>query len=149
MSNHGGWKLAAYQWESETYPAFERVKVSREEADKLLRKFARHFKTSCPTLSYKLKRYDGAGHYVPNFGYPRIVLGKNPTLSVICHEYAHHLEFVRWNTKKWHGKKFKRELKRVYTFAKRYLPDAGLAGVEPAFFSLTGRRNTIMLQPNN
>lgn len=116
---HGGWRLAAYHWEAETFKEFQHVLITRDRAEALLKKFARHFKVSAPTLSRKLKR--GGGHYTPGY-FPSITLGKVPTLGIVCHEFAHHLETARWNTRQWHGKKFKRELKRVYTFAKRYLP---------------------------
>ena len=118
----GGWKLAAYHWEEQTYPQFRKEKVSRERANQLIIKFIRHFKTPPVFLSYKIKRGD-AGHYLPNSYRPSISLGENPSLAVVCHEFAHHLEYTRHHTRQWHGKKFKRELKRVYTFAKRYLPN--------------------------
>lgn len=116
-----GWKLKVYFWEKQTYPDFQTVNFDRVQAVKYLKKFSRHFKTSCPVLSRIIKR--GGGHYTPSFIQPRIALGKNPSLGIVCHEFAHHLDTLRHpDTKQWHGKSFKRELKRVYTFAKRYLP---------------------------
>ena len=118
---YGGWGLAVYQWEADTYPEFHEVKVEKERAMFYLKKFARHFKTTCPTISSINKR--GGGHYTPSSWRPRIALPPNPSLALICHEYAHHLDTIRNpETKQWHGKSFKRELKKVYTFAKRYLP---------------------------
>lgn len=121
--NRGGWRLAAYHWEHESYREFQSVKITRHEASVFLRKFSRHFKTTCPAFSYQVRR-GGGGHYTPSkWGTPSITVGAAPTLGIICHEYAHHLDTVRNpDTKLWHGKTFKRELKKVYTFAKRYLP---------------------------
>lgn len=118
----GGWRLAAYQWEHDTYPQFQSVRVDRHRAEVLIRKLARHFKTTCPRFSMRMRR-GGGGHYTPSMlGVGTITLGKEPTLGLVCHEFAHHLETVRHNSRRWHGKQFKRELKRVYTFARRYLP---------------------------
>jgi len=118
----GGYRLAVYQWEhEEAFPEFRKVKFEKERAMFYIKKLARHFKTSCPTLSEVRKR--NGGHYQPSMFYPRIALPKNPSLGLICHEYAHHLDHVRNpNAKQWHGKSFRCELKKVYTFAKRYLP---------------------------
>lgn len=118
--DYNGWRLAVYDWEHQTYPEFRKVKVEKARAMFYIKKFARHFKTSCPALSRVQKR--GGGHYVPGY-FPRVALPKQPSLGLICHEYAHHLDAVRNpDTKQWHGKSFKKELKKVYTFAKRYLP---------------------------
>ncbi len=115
----GGWSLAAYHWEAVTYPEFKKIPVTKEHARKLLKKFSRHFKTDCPGLSI-FNRRGGGGHY-QRFG-KMITVGKNPTLDIVIHEYAHHLAAERNGGRCGHGKEFKRELKRVYTFAKRYLP---------------------------
>lgn len=118
----GGWRLAVYQWEYERYPAFYEVKFDRRRAAVLLKKFSRHFKTSCPLMSSIRKR--GGGHYTASLwgGHAFIALPDNPSLALVCHEYAHHLATTRNKARCGHGKEFKRELKRVYTFAKRYLP---------------------------
>ena len=122
-ARRGGWRLAVYNWEYETYRPFYSHKVGRHGAAVLLRKFSRHFKTSCPILTPTIKRR-GGGHYIFAFySGARITLGKDPSLAIVCHEYAHHLTHIRHpENKKCHSKVFKRELKKVYTFAKRYLP---------------------------
>lgn len=128
----GGWSLAVYHWEAETYPEFKEVTFEKKRAMFYLKKFARHFKTTCPSISSCKKR--GGGHYTPSFYFPRIALPENPNLSLVAHEYAHHLDAVRNpETPQWHGKSFRRELKKVYTFAKRYLPNEKVTpiGVTP------------------
>ncbi len=118
----GGWRLAAYHWEHEVaYPEFRKVMVTRERAAALLKRFARHFKTTAPLLEV-FNRRGGGGHYHMSYGTGYIKLCKNPSLGLVCHEYAHHLARVRYGKCQGHNKKFKHELKRVYTFAKRYLP---------------------------
>lgn len=119
---YGGHSLAAYHWERQAYPEFRKIKFPKARAMFYIKKLARHFKTSCPELSNINKR--GGGHYRPgSWGNGWIALPPNPSLGLVCHEYAHHLDNLRNpDTKQWHGKSFKRELKRVYTFAKRYLP---------------------------
>lgn len=120
-SNRGGWRLTVYFWEHQTYPEFQKVPVTRTDVQKYLNKLVRHFKTSKVTFSHELRR-GGGGVYHPGY-FPYIRMGKEPTLGIVCHEFAHHLTRHRYPTiKKWHGKHFKKELKRVYTFAKRYLP---------------------------
>ena len=119
----GGWSLKVYWWEEQTYPQFKEFRVEKSRATFYLKKFSRHFKVYCPRLSSIQKR--GGGHYRPNaYGNALIALPKHPSLGLICHEFAHHLDAIRHpDTAQWHGKSFKRELKKVYTFAKRYLPE--------------------------
>ena len=65
---------------------------------------------------------------MPSTWNPRIALPPEPSLGLICHEYAHHLDAIRNSeTKQWHGKSFKKELKKVFTFAKRYFPKKEIA----------------------
>lgn len=123
---YGGWRLKVYHWEEQTYPQFKTVKLQRLEAPKYFRKFARHFKVSCPALSTTVKQ--GGGHYQPSSWIARIALAKETHLGLVCHEFAHHLDAIRHpDTAQWHGKSFRRELKKVYTFAKRYLPEKAKA----------------------
>ena len=116
------YRINAYRWESEKYPEFEKIQIKKCEAPAYLKKFARHFKVSEPRLSHIQKR--GGGHYSPSaYGPGSIALNDEPNLALVIHEFAHHLDSVRNpDAKSWHGKSFKHELKRVYTFAKRYLP---------------------------
>jgi len=131
-TNYGGWDLKIYKWEHDTYPTFQKVLILRDKQEQFLKKFARHFKVYCPTLSWTIKQ-GHAGHYMPAYHGPwaRIAFGKETTLGTICHEFAHHLDYIRHpETKQSHGKSFKRELKKCYTFAK-YLSVYEKATVEP------------------
>lgn len=116
------YRLKAYEWESRTYPEFEKVKMQKCEAPAYLKKLSRHFKVSEPRLSH-INKHSG-GHYSPSaYGQASIALPKETSLSIVCHEFAHHLDTLRHpESKIWHGRTFKRELKKVYTFTKRYLP---------------------------
>ncbi len=113
--------LKVYQWEHETWPEFQKIEISREDVKSYLKKFARHFKIDIPYLSNSHKRGKHAGVYYQGSFNGTIVLTKECTFGIVIHEFAHHLTRMRHGTNHHHGKKFKRELKRVYTFAKRYI----------------------------
>ena len=121
--------LQVYAWESQKWPRFLKVKLDVGQQKGLLFKLARHFKVNEPMLSYSHKRganakhseNGAAGSYEHRAWGSVIRLGSITTLGTLCHEFAHHLNWSRWR-KGGHGRTFKRELKRTYTFAKRYLP---------------------------
>lgn len=125
-----------YKWESDTYPAFQSRKVERHEQGVLLRKLSRHFKVDLPRLVYSRQRganalqqaSGAAGMYHASMwhGNCTIKLGKVTTLGTLVHEFAHHINWRRWKANG-HGRTFKRELKRTYTFSRRYLVVAGVA----------------------
>lgn len=117
----------AYAWEREAYPAFQTIIIEDDDRKKYLDKLSRHFKVADVILSQSLQRGFGAGRstWVSWYRTSVIRLHKRTTLGTLCHEFAHHLVMVRWGKQRiHHGRKFKRELKRVYTFAKRYLPQS-------------------------
>ena len=114
--------LKVYEWERKTYSPFWTIEIERHEQEKYLNKLSRHFKCWWkPKLSKRLKRSKLAGTY--SNGYIRT--GKATMLGVICHEFAHHLTQVRYDDQSGHGRHFKHELKRIYTWAKRWLPKGG------------------------
>jgi hypothetical protein len=123
--------LKIYEWERTTYPEFQNIRVDRPE--KYLKKFARHFKVNQPTLArhqsfwvaYRVKKSGGTYRSYDE----SIDLANNISLGILIHEFTHHLDW-KINHKVSHDKKFKRQLKRVYTFAKRYLPK-GLCNCSP------------------
>jgi hypothetical protein len=110
--------LKVYEWERERWPEFRHIKITRTEAESYLRKFSRHFKTPVPNLVGG-KWYGGGTYY----HYKQEVKVKLSAihLNTIIHEYAHHLNWMQFK-QNGHRKSFKRCLKRVYSFAKRYLP---------------------------
>lgn len=123
-----------YAWERERWPEYREVKLTLNEATRYVRKLCRHFKLGMPYI--RGGKHLGAADYSPGFwknietGFydfdGRIRFTTNDiSLGTVCHEFAHHLNYKRnGNGKgKWHGKTFKRELKRVFTWAKRYLPE--------------------------
>ena len=119
--------LKVYQWEGETWPQFKTIKLDRARQTAIIKKLARHFKVDAPALiqSYRhgVARGEGGGHYEPSTWHSKIAVGKITTLATICHEFAHHLSYrLHGRPKQWHGPKFKRCLKRTYTWAKRWLP---------------------------
>ena len=115
--------LKAYGWEKETYPAFRDVKLCSYNQRKIVKKLARHFKLP-PHPVIRLvnsTRFDSQrGLYYSRSS--TIKLGETTTLATVCHEFAHHMDAIHRSGKTDHSKAFKRELKKVYTFAKRYLP---------------------------
>ncbi len=115
----GNWRLAVYHWEEQQWPEFRKFRMTRKEAEGKLKKLARHFKTPETKVSWQVKKGD-AGHYSGHSF--TVALGSEPSLGVVCHEFAHHLNHVLHPTVKvGHDKEFKKCLKKVYTFAKRWL----------------------------
>ena len=119
--------LKIYDWEHERYPKFQEIIVTEAQAKKYVKKLARHFKTPEPLVMAGNKTRGGLywrGLYYAKDGKGRdgnIVLSDETSLGVVIHEFAHHLAWKRVKAKG-HRKEFKRELKRAYTWAKRYLP---------------------------
>jgi len=113
--------LKIYEWEQSTYKEFRDVAITRSEAEKYLRKFARHFKVNVPRVDYSRVKRNGGGSYYARSQMIRLSHGTN--LGTVCHEFAHHLNSqLNGGVKLGHDKGFKKQLKKVYTFAKRYLP---------------------------
>jgi hypothetical protein len=122
--------IVTYAWEKETWPEFEAVKMNHEQAARFLRKAARHFKVTAPGLANQ--RGNGSATYSyssrncpwVNPGTIR-VSPRQGVFGTVVHEFSHHLAWIRWGEDgRGHRRKFKRELKRVYTFAKKFLPNA-------------------------
>lgn len=110
--------LRVYLWEEATWPEFRKVApLTEEQTTKLLRKLSRHFKTPVPYL--RLYGWSGGGRYWALRH--RITLSRPVAFDTLLHEFAHHLNFIR-NRENGHRRSFKRELKRTYTWARRYLP---------------------------
>ena len=109
----------AYQWEHEAYPEFLTIKLDVKEQRKYVKKLCRHFHINEPTIINK------AGHWAfANTFWWRLKLPHTCSLGLVVHEFAHLLTHTRWGKGQHHNKKFKRELKRCYTFAKRWLESA-------------------------
>ena len=128
----GGKAWGAYAWEQETWPEYRKIIVTRHEQEVYVRKLVRHFKTP-PVEVRQSYRRGGAGCYFPKrmnvFTGDRsakliggvIKMGKETNLGTVIHEFAHHLEYHQYGSGG-HRKTFKRCLKRVYRWAKRWLP---------------------------
>jgi hypothetical protein len=109
--------LKIYQWEHEAYPEFRQVQICRSDVPKYLKKFARHFKVTEPYLNSRPKRSTGTYYRSSR----SISLPATCSLGLVIHEFAHHLADETYQANIMHDKRFKRQLKKVYTFAKRYL----------------------------
>ena len=108
-----------YEWENETWPEFKNIKMCKTDAGKYIKKLARHFKTErAVAIDYSRNKRNGGGAYY-NEGW--INLSHETDLSIVVHEFAHHLTHCKWGPGVHHGKKFKTQLKRVYRYAKRWL----------------------------
>jgi len=116
--------LKIYQWERIEFMEFDRVNLDRHQQGVILRKLVRHFKTTPVELAQSYKRGGGGSyHHRKPPHYPsRIKCHKTTTLGLICHEFAHHLDRERYGGRG-HRKSFKKALKRVYRWAKRWLPE--------------------------
>ena len=115
-----------YKWERDTYPEFRAWEISRDDAEPYVVKLIRHFKTPKVGLRASYRR-GGAGVYKcagdSSTWLPVICSGKPTNMGTVIHEFSHHLSrFKHGKLKRCHGKLFKRELKRCYTWAKRWLP---------------------------
>lgn len=122
--------LKVYEWERSKWPEFQAVLVERKRQCALVTKLARHFRVDRPLIKQSHKRgagavagFGAAGSYHKSSYWPTIKLGQVTTLGTLVHEFAHHLAWRRWK-ETGHGRAFKRELKRTYTWAKRWLPKA-------------------------
>jgi|SRR3972149_7177595 len=115
--------LKVYQWENETWPEFQKVKLCTSEARRITAKLTRHFKQ--PYVELVTGSHRGTGRYFRRwYGTSFIRVNRyETTLGIVCHEFAHHLNAWYYRGKH-HDRKFKRSLKRVYTWAKRYLPSS-------------------------
>jgi len=112
--------LKVYEWERTAYPRFRDIGVERSAQRKYIKKFARHFKVSEPLVEKLKPSARKLGVY---YGHSHIIkLHETTNFGTLCHEFAHHLANMRYGGCQGHNRLFKRELKRTYTFAKRYLP---------------------------
>lgn len=107
-----------YDWQRKKWPEFWNHDITTKEQRMILRKLARHFKTTLPVIHDTLRVPD-RGRYYP--GLRLVQVAKITRLGVLCHEFAHHLQNCRLGYTR-HDKVFRRELSKVMTFAKRYLP---------------------------
>lgn len=131
----------AYAEERATYPQFREMKCSEKECEKYLRKLQRHFKVPPIKVVFTSRSWGWAYpnimttiHWKPEYitlpkktlrtwSGGRIELPKGGTsLGMVVHEFAHILATFRYKRHCNHDRRFKRQLKRSYTWAKRYLP---------------------------
>jgi predicted SprT family Zn-dependent metalloprotease len=107
------------------FPEFHKIQITQTDAEKLLKKLTRHFKTHMPRLEFNT-RHPGRGiarHLKVNPGYTySITLNKNPYLNVVTHEFSHLLANKKYNKNCKHTKKFMKTLKQVnnYVLKKNY-----------------------------
>jgi len=107
-----------YVWEVAMWPEFQQITITPEQAGKLLRKLCRHFKTPRPIIQCLPGKWGGGTYRAVDMS---IELRYPYHFDTVLHEFAHHLNYCR-NNVHGHGCQFKRELKQVHTWAKRYLP---------------------------
>jgi len=116
--------LKVYEWERTIWPEFRKVSMTLKQADAVIKKLSRHFKLSCPKVTDGCNGTHWNGKYSPNTGENFLALIRLRTinnLGTVCHEFAHHLDYNVYGGLG-HRRTFKRALKKVYTWAKRYLP---------------------------
>jgi hypothetical protein len=90
-----------------------------KEAEKYLKKILRHFKIEA---RYQFTN-NSNGHAELHWWGGNIRLPKmNISLGLICHEIAHILAYKKWGKGMNHNRKFQTQVKRVFRWAKRYLP---------------------------
>ena len=120
--------LKIYIWERQVYPDFREANLCRKDIQKIVNKLVRHFKTRPIDRVYFSGYRTGAVYYSSS---DTIGIGRTGyNLGTVCHEFAHHLTDQRWGAGHHHNRKFKRELKRVYTYAKRWLPEKSTPQIE-------------------
>lgn len=114
--------LKVYEWERKTWPVFHYVTLSVDDVEKVLKRLSRHFHVPCPTLklSGRFRTIDGKYRIGISGDYLITLRKRNINLGTTCHEFAHHLNHIVYEGFGHRGT-FKISLKRVYTFAKRYL----------------------------
>jgi hypothetical protein len=124
----------AYEWERSTWPEFQTIKLTEEECLKYAKKFARHFKHPYPPKVTFTNRnwgqarsgisvlwWYGKRKTTPILGVVDLPAG-GCKFSLFIHEFAHIMADYKNRRYCHHDRRFKRQLKRAYTWAKRYLP---------------------------
>lgn len=97
---------------------YHTIYYSEKTAKKIIRKLIRHFKLPMPSLKFTWRR--GGGHIYSDMFHYTITFAKPTSLGIICHEIGHLL--AEKMTNQWyHNKRTARQMKKVYTYAKRYL----------------------------
>ena len=113
-----GWK-AIYSWERRAYPLHFVTQISFELAVKRVARLSKKFKVAPPDVVFGAK--NGGGFYRKQERRIYLTNG-NICTAVAVHEFAHHLENMRYGDTG-HRKQFKKVLKKCYTYAKRWLPE--------------------------
>jgi hypothetical protein len=92
---NGGFRLAFYQKEHIAFSEAYNIKVSDEEARKIVKKLLKHFANSEKAKAWYVRFYGNRGNGSCGWN---IRLSHNPSIGLICHEAAH--TFVHGHNKK-------------------------------------------------
>lgn len=117
--------LEEYRKEWKTWPEFQKRKfTTRKETKKRINELAKHFKVPEPVVMIVIRLVDSsnaeiAGSYNSMEQSITLVVDQL-TLGLMCHEFTHHLTYVRKGDLS-HGTKYNAKLKQVYAYAKRWL----------------------------
>jgi len=106
---HGGYRLAFYYNEHQLFPEAYNLKVSDQDAKKVMHKLLQHFGNSQKAKSWVVRFYGHRDSGSCGWG---IRLSHNPSIGLICHEVCH--TFVRR-----HGKKMMKLMKRMVNYCKK------------------------------
>lgn len=107
-------KLKAYEWEAVTFPEFNKVRITEDEARRIIVECSKRFEVPEPRVVGGA--WWGSGKY--SYLQQRVKLCfKQLYLDVVLHEFAHHLNWIRYH-RAGHRGTFKTCLAAVYSFAR-------------------------------
>lgn len=112
--------LKVYEWEHNTWPELQGIEIGREYGKYLVGRLARYFKVREPSIIQSHRRKGSATYWS---GREAIALHKVTYLDLVLHEFAHHLNWVKYK-QHGHRKSFKKCLKMVYRRAKHWTKEA-------------------------
>lgn len=130
--------LKAYQWEHTTFPREQGMRVRDEFVPALVRELGKHY-----GLRIGYRRGRRGGRAFQDYGVRVIRLEPNPSLGLILHELAHHIEHAkhgRWS----HHSAFKTELVRLYSQRRISVPAAMRAVIAERKVSAALARSSAM-----
>ena len=108
------WKVKFYADEREEFPNEFGMKITQDEALKIIKKLSRHFKFRCPGVVFK---YSDGDRGLAKLGGWIMNLPKSPNLGITLHELAHFHNQEKYKNSN-HNKKLMRTLRRFMKYCR-------------------------------
>ena len=108
------YRLKFYEQERELFPTEFNLKITQQEAHKITKKLARHFKFTAPELNF---RYN-ADYGLAKLGGWVMNLPKQPDLGLLIHELAHFYNYEK-GLNYHHNKKLMKTIQRLIHYCRK------------------------------